>query len=522
VTARLAPLRLLRSSLGPSALAGIALTLVVLPSSAASVILTDDAHVASAQRTQNFGGAASLSLQGPGAAATRVYLRFDLSSLPAGTRGVDVGRATLRLWVNQVTKGGMLDVFTVKGGWTEGAITFAAAPPQGRDELIGVPITTRDRNTFLLVDLTDLVRDWLDRVLENNGIVLVPNAAGIGVQFDSKENTATSHEPQLEIALAGHGASGPAGPAGPSGPPGPAGPAGAPGLVGPPGPAGPAGPAGPEGPVGPAGARGIAGPVGPVGPAGNTGPAGPPGADGPAGARGLTGPAGPAGAAGLPGPAGAGGSPMAAATSSGLHLLNGLREFVQSGSWVAPADVSRILVEAWGAGGGGGDGASRGTTGGGGGGAGAYQRVIVSVVPGEVYEVRLGVGGRPSPTVGDDGGDTLVRHAATGAVLLRARGGRGGRAAPDDGSASPGGGGGVGDPVVGLARDGGEGGSGPAYCPPSLVIPAGCVGSGRGGTGGVTPRGSVEPATGAGGGGAGGDRGRPGLPGSTGYLLIVW
>src|SRR5205809_202426 len=135
----------------------------VSPAGAALATLTDDAHTSGAQRAQNFGSAPSLLLQGPGAAPTRVYLRFDLSTLPAGTRGSDVGRALLRLWVSGVTKGGMFDVHTVKGGWTEGAITGANAPPPGRDEIIGVPVTPRDRNTFVLVDLTDLVRDWLDR-----------------------------------------------------------------------------------------------------------------------------------------------------------------------------------------------------------------------------------------------------------------------------------------------------------------------------------------------------------------------
>src|SRR5262249_59961728 len=96
-------------------------------------------------------------------------------------------------------------VHRVRGGGPEGATAAATAPPPGRDEVAGVPVTPRDRNTFVLVDLTDLVRDWLDRVLENNGVVLQPNAAGIAVAFDSKENTGTSHEPQLEITLLGHG-----------------------------------------------------------------------------------------------------------------------------------------------------------------------------------------------------------------------------------------------------------------------------------------------------------------------------
>ena len=456
---------------GPGGLAalfvGLSLALGSVPAGAALATLTDDAYTSGAQRTQNFGSAPVLTLQGPGPASDRVYLRFDLSTLPAGTRGPDVGRALLRLWVNSVTKGGMFDVHTVKGGWTEGAITAATAPPPGRDEVAGVPVTPRDRNTFVLVDLTDLVRDWLDRVLENNGVVLQPNASGIAVAFDSKENTGTSHEPQLEITLLGHGGSGPPGPAGPPGLPGAAGPAGARGATGA---TGPPGPPGPAGPAGIAGERGSAGAVAAVAPAG-----------------------------------------------PGLGV-NGLQEFVQSGSWRAPAGVTRVLVEAWGAGGGGGDGAPRGTTGGGGGGAGAYQRGVVPVVAGETYDIVVGAGGGG----GADGADTLIRRTGAGPVLLRARGGRGGRAALDDGSASPGGGGGAADSTFGIAREGSPGAVGPRFCAPAIVQPEDCASTGRGGRGGVPPRGSVEPAASAGSGGAGGERGKPGHPGLPGYVILVW
>src|SRR6185295_9824868 len=107
-----------------------------------------------------------------------------------------------------------------------------------RDELVGIQVSAQDRNRFLLVDVTEIVQEWLDRTLENNGLVLMPNAAGVAVEFDSKENAATSHEPELEITLRATGA---AGPPGPPGPPGSVGADGARGLAGERGPSGPAG-----------------------------------------------------------------------------------------------------------------------------------------------------------------------------------------------------------------------------------------------------------------------------------------
>lgn len=217
--------------------APLAVTAIVggLPAPAAAVMarLSDDAHVSVSARTVNFGSAPTLLVQGPGPTAAQTYVRFDLTTLPAGTRGPDVARAVLRLWVAKVTRGGMFDVHSVRDGWSEDALTAANAPGRGQDELIGITVSPRDRNRFLMVDVTELVQEWLDRTLENNGLVLVANAAGVSVEFDSKENTATSHEPELEITLKGTGAAGSPGPPGPPGPAGPPGPSGEPGPAGP-------------------------------------------------------------------------------------------------------------------------------------------------------------------------------------------------------------------------------------------------------------------------------------------------
>jgi len=210
------------------------------PAMAGLARLTDDAHVSQSARTSNFGAAPTLLVQGPGPTAGQTYLRFDLTTLPAATRGAAVVRAMLRLWVSRVVRGGMLDVHSAHGAWTEELLIAANAPGPDREVVTGIPIAPRDRQSFLVVDVTALVRAWLDGTLENHGLVLTANAAGVSVEFDSKENTGTGHEPELEITL---GAAGPPGPAGPAGEAGPAGP---PGVPGPPGAPGPPGPPGPE------------------------------------------------------------------------------------------------------------------------------------------------------------------------------------------------------------------------------------------------------------------------------------
>ena len=119
-------------------------------------------------------------------------------------------------------------------------LAIAAAP------FATLPLTSSDNDHFVSVDITDQVNDWLLGTTPNNGIALLPSAAAnISAELDSKENTGTSHPPELEIAF--FGPQGPIGPDGPQGPIGLTGPAGATGAIGPAGATGAIGPAGPPG-----------------------------------------------------------------------------------------------------------------------------------------------------------------------------------------------------------------------------------------------------------------------------------
>ena len=232
------------------------LTLAFIPSSlSAQLPPTDDSFTNSNSPTTNFGNNTVLKLDGT--VGKNIYVRFDLSKLPVGTVGSQVSRASLVLFPDTLTTAGAFDVFRVTSGWTEAAITFNNAPTRAATaDVTGISVNIV--NSFLSVDITTLVRNWMDGVLPNNGLVLVPSPGSmINVFFDSKEGTATSHAPQLLVFLQNQG---------PMGPPGPQGPAGQTGPTGATGPAGPQGASGPAGPTGPQGAAGPPGPIGPQGP----------------------------------------------------------------------------------------------------------------------------------------------------------------------------------------------------------------------------------------------------------------
>ena len=189
-------------------------------------------------------------------------------------------------------------------------------------------------------------------------------------------------------------------------------------------------------------------------------------------------------------------------------LAQVLQTFNASGTFTAPAGVTRVVVDCYG---GGGRGSTRSSNGqGGGGGGGAYASSVITVVPGNNYTVNVGTGSSSGTVPGGDswfisvgtvmakGGNSVADNVSTGGAggaavscvgPVRLSGGTG---ANGNSSLSTGGGGGSSASYTGVGVAGALNGGGAA--------PAG------GGNGGGAPTlggsGSSGAAPGGGGGGA--------------------
>jgi hypothetical protein len=242
-------------------------------------VVAGDTYVSTTSPSVNYGALPTILVSG----ANSGLVQFNLDALPAGLNASDIAKATVTLYASRVSVSGMLEISPVQSAWSEATVNWNNVPVTGAPLVTGIPVTVP--NTYVTVDITAQVKDWITGASPNYGLWLSadPSTPAMSVQFDAKESTTSSHPATLQVTLRNSGSGS--------------------GATGATGPAGPAGATGATGPAGPAGATGATGPAGPAGATGATGAAGPAGA---AGATGATGPAGPAGATGAIGPAGSG------------------------------------------------------------------------------------------------------------------------------------------------------------------------------------------------------------------------
>ncbi|HVS01905.1 MAG TPA: DNRLRE domain-containing protein [Thermoanaerobaculia bacterium] len=178
-----------------------------LPGSGLAVqaVPSSDAFVQQSS-SSNFGDKKELRVGDSGKYQSLVKL--DLSGLPASVMPEDVGKATLKLFLTKVNKAGSFDVLAVEDDWNEKTVTWANRPGTFVDPLATIAVTKSDALSYVLVDLTALVKIWMEFPSENYGIALVPVDSAIDVQFEAKESQDTSHDPRLEIVVTSAGEDG--------------------------------------------------------------------------------------------------------------------------------------------------------------------------------------------------------------------------------------------------------------------------------------------------------------------------
>src|SRR5580700_4298758 len=218
----------------------------------------------------NFGTATTITV---GSSASVGLVQFDLTQLPAGLTAAQIQKATLTLFLDHVNSAGTINIDTVSAStpWSELTVTGNSGISPG--VAVNTSVMTNTADAFIALDATSAVQGWITTPSSNNGFMIQANTA-TSVQFDSKENTSTSHPATLTIVLVSVGPSGATGSSGTNGSNGATGATGPTGVSGPTGVAGPTGVSGPTGVAGTTGATGSNGATGATGSNGSNGATG--------------------------------------------------------------------------------------------------------------------------------------------------------------------------------------------------------------------------------------------------------
>jgi hypothetical protein len=118
----------------------------------------------------------------------------------------------VQFYLSKVATAGKLDLYPILGDWDEKTITANNAPPLGPLALTTQQINKDAQGNYVLIDITDLVKQWLgdgsgQNALPNYGFALAAHPVGpdtpvlADINFDSKKNSQTSHDGLLSIQL---------------------------------------------------------------------------------------------------------------------------------------------------------------------------------------------------------------------------------------------------------------------------------------------------------------------------------
>ncbi len=157
-----------------------------------------DSYVSSSLTNANYGSQSSFAvgLFGDGS-EFRSYVRFDLTSIPAQT---NIGSAKLRLYCNILDGQPNLIIWLSDSDWAENAITWNNQPGPNIN-IDPVRFFPLGQGMSWEVDVTSLVRRWVNREITNFGFCLTTDAtqAGNSAFFSSKESGYAPWKPELVV-----------------------------------------------------------------------------------------------------------------------------------------------------------------------------------------------------------------------------------------------------------------------------------------------------------------------------------
>lgn len=172
------------------------LSLLASPSDAASLPAAEDANATGTQLTKPGNKAGSLTVDGN----RQAFVYFNPVDLGSNTTA-SVSSVRLRIYLTSVTAPGALTLHEVTGAWSELDNAKRARPEFKQTPFATIPSESVISKQFVTLDVTDLVKGWIENPESNKGLAIVSNGTA-RVQIGAKEGSGTGYPAELDVDLA--------------------------------------------------------------------------------------------------------------------------------------------------------------------------------------------------------------------------------------------------------------------------------------------------------------------------------
>lgn len=155
-----------------------------------------DSWLKEAAPFDNFGGEKELPAKNKSGDSERAVYRFDLSAISAQPNIIS---ATARFRVT-TPDNQPINVFRVTDAWTENNANWSNTGNNIDTSAISDSFTPRSDDSFVNVDLTSLVQDWVCGT-PNHGLMFIATSNDEQSKYHSKEEDIASFRPSLDVVV---------------------------------------------------------------------------------------------------------------------------------------------------------------------------------------------------------------------------------------------------------------------------------------------------------------------------------
>jgi Disaggregatase related repeat/TGF-beta propeptide len=160
---------------------------------------SDDTYIDGGSPTTNRGSDNTFEVRPDNSADRRGLLKFDLSSMPANA---NVTSATLYLYERANKTGQTTFIYRVTSNWNESTVNWTTWSMPGGDfdsSTSHFAYLPEQSNCMLTMDITNLVRAWVNGTYNNYGLMLYSIGPNHIISYSSKESGTAGEWPKLNI-----------------------------------------------------------------------------------------------------------------------------------------------------------------------------------------------------------------------------------------------------------------------------------------------------------------------------------